>query len=392
MQEQFKNQLAQEIETLKSEDLYRELKISDKNLINFCSNDYLGLTRHPKVIAAAQNAVKEYGTGSGASRLISGTSPIHYKLEEILAEFKGREKALVFSSGFVTNAGMIPALAQEDDTLLIDRLCHASIVDGCFASRAKLQVYPHKNMAALEKSLSHSQTYRNRFIITDAVFSMDGDIAPLPEIVELAKKYSAIIIVDEAHSTGVLGKTGKGIEEHFNLAGSVDILMGTLSKAIGSLGGFVAGDKVLIDRLVNSVRGFIYTTALAPANCAAAIESLEIISRDQGPLKKMRENTAIVKKALIEQGYNLGEAVNYETPILPIMLGTPAAALKAAQFMQGHGIFLTAIRPPTVARNECRLRLTVSALHTQKDIEKLITSFKNLRGALASTLAPVAQS
>ena len=384
MQDEYLKNLESDLARLKAENLYRELKQPDKGAALFCSNDYLGLSRHPKVIAAAQNALKEFGTGAGASRLVCGNTSIHQKLEDRLAMFKEREAALVFSSGFAANQGIIPELTGEEDTIIVDRLCHASILDGCWASRAKLQVFQHNNVAALEKVLSHSLTHKTRLVIVEAVYSMDGDIAPLPEIVGLAKKYNALLMVDEAHSTGVLGATGRGIEEHFGLKGEVDILMGTLSKALGSMGGFIAGKKPLIDFLVNHARSFIYSTALAPSNAAAALEALEVISRDDSLLKKLRSNLEMVKSNLTEMGYNLGASVGSPTPIIPIILGSPSHAIRAAQFLQEHGIFLSAIRPPTVPRNESRLRLTVNAQHNAKEIEKLVTTFKNLKGYLAA--------
>ncbi len=352
----------QELDSLKKSGLYRQLKIIDpkKHLI-FCSNDYLGLTNHPKII----EATKGLKTGSGASRLVSGNIPIHEELENKIAKFKKREAAIVFPTGYMANLGVISALTNEKDLIIIDRLNHASIIDGCRLSKAKLKVYPHKDMAALEKILQQSEKFKKKLIITDSVFSMDGDIAPLPQIVALAKKYNAITMIDEAHATGTIGKTGRGAEEYFGIEGQVDIVMGTLSKAIGSLGGFVAGKKELIDFLVNKSRSFIYTTALPPTCCAASIAAFEIIESNPGLIEQLKTNARLIKS-------------DAKTPIIPILIGDAKKTMEISEKLFAKGIFVSGIRPPTVPEGKSRLRITVSAAHTKEEIECLLSSLQEL--------------
>lgn len=357
--------ITQELENLKNSGLYRELKTiekvdgakittSGKEFINFCSNDYLGLSQHPKVKAAAKEAIGAFGTGSGASRLISGNSILHAELERKIAHFKEREAAIVFPTGYMANLGTISTLVDENDTIIIDRLCHASIVDGCRLSKAKLQVYPHNDMNALEKILKKTNQYRKRLIITDSVFSMDGDIAPVKEIIRLGKKYDAITMADDAHATGVIEYDGKP-----------DIVMGTLSKALGSLGGFIAGSTELIEYLRNKARSFIFTTALPPAACAAAIAALEIVEQQPELLGKLQSNiTTINNKS--------------KTPIIPILIGDAKRTMDISQELFSRGLFVSGIRPPTVPKNECRLRLTVTAAHSKEDLECLASSLREL--------------
>ncbi|MBU1866982.1 MAG: 8-amino-7-oxononanoate synthase, partial [Candidatus Margulisbacteria bacterium] len=294
----------QELEALKQTGLYRSFKtvtnstgrlieIDGKKLLNFCSNNYLGLANHPLVIAAANTATSEFGFGAGASRLISGNTLLHEKLEKKLAAFKGREEALVFSTGYLANLGVISALTGENDTIIIDRLNHASIIDACRLSKARLQVYKHRDLASLEAVLKRSAKCQKRLIVTDSIFSMDGDLAPLPEILSLAKKYDAVTMIDEAHATGTIGPRGQGLEEYYNLKGQVDIIMGTLSKALGSLGGFIAGEAKLIDHLRNKARSFIYTTALPPSACAAALAALEVIEAEPERKKRLQQNICL---------------------------------------------------------------------------------------------------
>lgn len=373
--------LEEELRSLKAAGLYRSLKtiektdgrtvtIDGKTYLNFCSNNYLGLANHPKVIAAAKSAIDEYGAGAGASRLISGNLILHEKLERKIAEFKKREAAIIFPTGYMANLGVVSALVDEKDTVIFDRLDHASIIDTCKLSRAKLQVFPHRDMKALEKILGRSQNFNQRLIITDSVFSMDGDLAPLPDIFELAKKHKALVMIDEAHATGVLGKTGRGLEEHFNCEGRTDIVMGTLSKAIGSLGGFVAGSSQLIDYLRNKSRPFIYTTALPAPSAAAALAALELIENDPGLLEKLREN--------LKYFYALRSTLHAPSPIIPIVLGSAERAVEISQEFFTRGILLSAIRPPTVPQGQSRLRLTVCAQHTKEDIACLASSLREL--------------
>ena len=365
----------QELESLKKTGLYRKpvsieringsrITISKKEYLLFCSNNYLGLANHPKVMQRAIEATKEFGFGAGASRLISGNTVLHEELEKRIARFKGLAAALVFPTGYMANLGAITALVDESDTVIIDRLNHASIIDACRLSKAKLQVYPHKDMDALEKILARSAHYQKRLIITDSVFSMDGDIAPLPQIVELARKYNAITMIDEAHATGIIGKTGKGAEEYFGIEGQIDIVMGTLSKALGSLGGFIAGSYELIDYLKNKARSFIYTTALPPAACAAALAALDIIEAEPELRNKLAENIRA-----------FGER---ETPIIPLIIGDAKKTMEISQKLFEQGLFISGVRPPTVPEGESRLRITVTASHSKEEIECLVSSLQGL--------------
>jgi len=372
----------QEIESLRASGLHRELRtiekidgsritINGKEYINFCSNNYLGLANHPKVVEASQIAAKEFGTSAGASRLICGNLSIHQQLEEKLAKFKKRKAAIIFPTGYMANLGVISTLLDENDTVIIDRLDHASIIDACRLSKAKLQVYPHKDMQALEKVLSRSGIFKKRLIVTESIFSMDGDIVPLPEIIKLAKKHQAITMIDEAHATGVLGKTGRGIEEYFGVKGEVDIVMGTLSKALGSLGGFVAGSTKLIDYLKNKARSFIYTTALPPSACASAIAALEIIEAQPELVEKLRINSRLLKG-------KLSISSSDDTPILPIIIGDPKKTMEISNLLFEKGFFISGIRPPTVPENESRLRITVSTIHSKEEIACLASSLQEL--------------
>jgi glycine C-acetyltransferase/8-amino-7-oxononanoate synthase len=380
-------EIHEQLENLKKAGLFRSLKtiskvsgntitIDGKEYLNFCSNNYLGLADHPLIKEKAKQAIDDFGFGAGASRLISGSTLLHQGLERALAAFKKREACLVFTSGYQANIGIISALAGEEDTVIIDRLNHASIIDACKFSKAKLQVYPHKDMEELEKVLQRSERFEKRLIITDSVFSVDGDIAPLPEILKLAKKYDALLMVDEAHSTGVLGKTGKGIEEYFGIKGEIDIIMGTLSKALGSLGGFVCGSKSLIDFLTNKARSFIYSTALPPAAAAAALASLELLGKDPELLKKLWKNVGYLKDNIKGLGCNI---LGSETPIIPILTGEADKTMEASKILFENGIFVSGIRPPTVPEGEARLRITVTALHTKKEMEQLINALQKIK-------------
>ncbi len=358
----------------------RRVMIDEKSYLAFCSNNYLGLANGERLKAAAAAAIREYGWGSGASRLISGSLRPHQALEEALARFKAVQSSIVFPTGYMANLGVISAVAGRKDTVIIDRLCHASIVDGCRLSQARLQVYPHCELNVLEGILKRSQNYARRLIITDSIFSMDGDIAPLPGLVSLARQYGAILMLDEAHATGVLGEHGRGAVEHFKLKDEPDIVMGTLSKAVGSLGGFVAGNSELTDFLRQRARSFIYTTALPPAACAASIAGLKIITGEPQLRQQLRQNTDYLNAGLIKLGFDavgsmpLGSA----TPIIPIMLGDEARVMQAAAYLFEHGILIPGIRPPTVPRGKCRLRISLMATHTQADLDCLLDILRGI--------------
>lgn len=350
--------------------------ICGKSLVLLCSNDYLGLAGRPALREAARTAMERYGFGSGASRLISGTSVLHEELERRIALFKNTEAALVFNSGYAANTGIIPAVAGEGDVILSDSLNHASIIDGCRLSRAKSCVYPHKDATYVEKILKKYRRARRKLIVTDGVFSMDGDVAPLPEIVFLAEKYGAILMVDDAHATGVLGENGRGTVEHFGLADRVHIQMGTLGKALGSFGAYAAGSKDLITYLANTARSFIFSTALPPPVCAASIAAIDIVEKEPELRRRLWNNRNRLTAGLKLLGIDTGAS---ETPIIPIMFGNNEKTLEAGKKLLEYGVYATAIRPPTVAEGEARIRTTVMSTHDAGDITAAIDAFGRLK-------------
>ena len=343
--------------------------INGKEVINFCSNNYLGLANDERIVNAAVSCVKEEGWGSGASRLVCGNMSSHRALEEQIAKFKNTERCLVFSSGYMANVGIISGLFGRDDMIFSDKLNHASIVDGIVLSRAKFQRYAHRDMIGLEEMLKKDSCNGKKCIITDSVFSMDGDIAPLDKIVALAQKYNCLVMVDEAHALGVMGTNGKGLVEHFNVEGEVDIQMGTFSKAVGSFGAYVCGSDLLIESLINRSRSFIYTTGMPPAAAAAASRGIEIISSDIDLRARLWRNTHMVRQSLQDQGFDIMDSV---TPIIPVLVGDSDMALKFSDELFNNGIFISAIRPPTVPSGTARLRITVMATHSEQDINHLL--------------------
>jgi 8-amino-7-oxononanoate synthase len=341
-----------------------------------CSNDYLGLAGHPALREAASAAMERYGFGSSASRLVSGTSALHRELEQKIARFKGTEAALAFNSGYAANTGIIPAIAGEGDLILSDSLNHASIIDGCRLSKAEVKVYRHRDVDHVQDLLKQGFLARRTLIVTDGVFSMDGDIAPIPELVLLAEKYRALLMVDDAHATGVLGDTGRGTAEHFGLANRVPIQMGTLGKALGSYGAFVAGERTLIDYLVNRSRSFIFSTALPPMVCAASIAALDIIDREP----ERRENLRVNRERFVQGLLSLGIAIeDSETPIVAVMIGESEKALMVSEKLSEYGIYAAAIRPPTVPEGRARIRATITATHTADDIDSALGIFDRMR-------------
>lgn len=383
--------LESELEGLRAKNLYRSLrtvssaqgpriKIEEKETLLFCSNNYLGLANHPRLIKAAQAALTKYGTSSGASRLISGTMLLHQKLEEEIAVFKGQEAGLVFSSGYMANLGTIAALVGLKDAVISDRLNHASLIDGCRLSRAELKVYPHNNVSALEEILKKCGNFGRRLIITEGIFSMDGDIAPLPEICQLAKKYDAWLMVDDAHATGVLGKNGKGSVEHFKLKpNDLDVYMGTFSKALGSVGGFITGSKKLIDYLKNKARTFIYSTSLPAAVLAASSEALKIVNDERQLREKLWDNVKYFKTKLINLGF---DTMKSETQIIPILIKDNLKTMELSQSLFNQGLFAVGIRPPSVPLDTSRIRLSVMATHTKKDMDQALSILKKSGGKL----------
>ncbi|KAA3608416.1 MAG: 8-amino-7-oxononanoate synthase [Candidatus Scalindua sp. AMX11] len=379
--------ISNELEKIRKSDLYREMRVvegeqgpyvmvENKAYLSFCSNDYLGLANHPFVIKAAIDAVKQYGWGAGASRLISGNMALHEKLEFEISRLKNRCSSLIFPTGYMANVGTICALVEKGDIVICDRLNHASIIDGCRLSGATLRVYPHCDMKKLEKILKNSAPFRRKLIVTDSVFSMDGDLAPLPDIVTIANNHQAVVMVDEAHGTGIFGKNGTGVVEHFGLENEISIIMGTLSKAIGSLGGFVAGDLDLINYLRNRARTFIYTTALPPAVCAASIAGITIIRNDHSLRHTLWSNIHYLKERLASLDLEL---VPSESPIIPILIGDTKKTMDAAKFLFERRVLIPAIRPPTVPNRSSRLRITVMSSHTRDDLDKLLDILKDIK-------------
>jgi glycine C-acetyltransferase/8-amino-7-oxononanoate synthase len=316
------------------------------------------------------------GAGSGASRLISGNLLIHEKLEKKIALFKREESSLVFSSGYMANLGVITSLAGENDVIFLDRLNHASLIDAAKLSRAKLWVYPHKDVGRLEVLLKRAAVFRRRLVITDAYFSMDGDVAPLDGLLDVCEKSDSILMIDEAHSTGVFGRTGRGMTEHFGLEARIPVVMGTLSKALGSSGGFVAGKNLLRETLINRAREFIYTTAPVPAASAAAMASLEWIEKNPAQLKKFWRLIQKTRDSLKGAGFDL---MGSEGPVIPVVIKNSEKTLRIRDFLKKQGVFVPAIRPPTVPKNTDRLRISLKATHTDEQIDRLIQALVKAR-------------
>lgn len=348
------------------------IKINEKEYLNFSSNDYLGLSNHPYVIQKVQIALNKYGFGSGASRLLSGGTLLHTTLENMIAQFKNTESALIFNSGYSANLGILPSIADENTVIFSDEFNHASIIDGCRLSKCNVYRYRHKNVSHLEELLQKEKTKR-KLVITDTVFSMDGDIAPLKDIFYLCKKYESILYIDDAHGTGVLGG-GRGALTHFNLTPEPWIIqMGTFSKAIGSFGAFVASNSDIINWILNSARSFMFSTALPACVVAASIAALELIENNSDLLKKLWINREILAKKLIQLGYDI---MGSETPIIPIKIGTVEDTIRISNQLLEKGIYAPAIRPPTVQTP--RIRINVTAVHTDEDIEKLVEALKEV--------------
>ena len=339
--------------------------IDGKTVLLMASNDYLGFCSHPAIKKAAQDAISVWGTGAGASRLISGNISLLRELEAQLASLKKTEDALVFSTGYMANIGLLSVVGEAGDVIYSDELNHASIIDGCRMSRAHVEVYPHRDTERLAALLKQGQQFRRRIIVTDGVFSMDGDLAPLPRLVELARAHAAMIIVDDAHATGVLGKQGGGTAEHFGLHGEVDIIMGTMGKALGCFGAFVAGSQEVRELLINRARSFIFTTALPPAVVASAREALRLLDKEPEWRKALWENVDFFKMGLQAYGFSTHDSA---TPIIPIVVGDASLAVNISESLLQEGLFIQAIRPPTVPEGSSRLRITVSAAHRKQDL------------------------
>ncbi len=358
-----------------------ECTFDGKRVINLASNNYLGLTTHPKLREAAMAAIKKYGVGSGAVRTVSGTMSIHMELEEKIARFKKTEACVVFQSGFAANAGTVSAILGKDDFIISDELNHASIIDGARLSRAKIKVFRHKDTAHAEELLKEvAGEPGHKLIITDGVFSMDGDVGPLPALCDLAEKYGAIMMVDDAHASGVLGKNGRGTPDHFNVHGRVDVQVGTLSKAIGALGGYVCGSKELIDFLYHRARPFLFSTSHPPSVAATCISAFEVLEQEPELMDKLWANTRFFKKELGLLGFNIGgiSTPASETPITPIIVGEGRLAMDFSRELFDDGVFTPGIAYPTVAEGKARLRTIMSATHTQDQLSRALEILKRV--------------
>ena len=397
----FDSQLSQQLEILRQQGLYRELRrmdspqqprieIAGQQLLNFSSNDYLGLAAHPKIKQAAIEAVERFGAGSGASRLICGSLAPHHVLEEQLAAFKSTQAALVFSTGYTAALGAIGSIVGPDDFIILDKLVHACIVDAARLCRAKIRVFRHNDLDNLETLLKWAVAQRHAstaavkpriMVVTESVFSMDGDLAPLRPMVELKERYHAWMMVDEAHATGLYGKHRRGLVEAKDLSGRIELQMGTLGKALGASGGFIAGSRALIDVLINRARPFIFSTAPVPAAAAAATAALHLVQSSEG------EERCRKLWALLDDLPSILEPIKTKplSPIIPIHIGTEEAAVEAASALRRQNIYIPAIRYPTVARGRSRLRLTLSAAHTRRDVERLAAALPTLSSAPATS-------
>ena len=376
--------LTQEIDDLKDQGLYNRIRtigsaqgarliVDGKDVLNFCSNNYLGLANHPKLVEAAKNATKKYGVGPAAVRTIAGTTDLHVELEKRLAKFKGAEDVITFQSGFTANLGTIAALVAKEDVIFSDRLNHASIIDGSRLSGARIVAYDHNDPTALEAAIKENAgTYRRALIVTDGVFSMDGDIAPLPALYEVAKKYDIMLMVDDAHGEGVLGRGGRGIVDHFNLHGKVDIEVGTMSKAFGVVGGLVAGNKVIIEWLRQRGRPFLFSSAVTAPDAAACLAAVDLLEESTALVDKLWDNAKYYKAEMKKIGFDTGVS---ETPITPIMLGEATLAQQFSRELFENGVFAMSIGFPTVAKGKARIRVMISASHDRDDLGQGLEAF-----------------
>lgn len=379
--------IAQELQALKDAGRYRPLTVwedgSDawmtleggKRVLQMSSNNYLGLTHHPKMKQAAIEATEKYGVGAGSVRTITGTLAIHDELEQKLAAFKGTEAALVFQSGFTTNQGVLGSILGADDVVISDELNHASIIDGIRLTKASRKIFAHKDMDQLEAVLKECGSYRQRVVVTDGVFSMDGDIAPLTTIVELAEKYDALVYVDDAHASGVLGKHGKGSTDHFGLHGRVHFQIGTLSKAIGAVGGYVATSQAAKDLMINNARSFLFSTSLPPSVAASCIAAIDVLKTEPELTERLWSNANSFRDTLKQEGFNTGDS---ETPIIPIIVGEPARTLEFSKRLLDEGLCAQGIVYPTVSMDKGRVRMIVTAQHTDEDLAFALDALKKV--------------
>jgi len=375
--------LTRELDALKQQGLYRTLRVLEgeqkpkstfdhRSVVNLSSNNYLGLTTHPLLRERALEATRTLGVGSGSVRSIAGTMDIHMELEGRLAAFKKTEAVVVFQSGFAANAGTVAAVLSKDDVVVSDELNHASIIDGSRLSRAAIKVFPHKDTAAARKIVSELPKTQRKLLITDGVFSMDGDLGALPELCDIAEEFGCIMMVDDAHASGVFGRNGRGTIDHFGMHGRVDIQVGTLSKAVGALGGYVAGSRALIEFLYHRARPFLFSTSHPPAVAAACIAALDVLEREPQVIDRLWENTRFFKGGLQALGFNTGLS---ESPITPVIVGEGALAMKLSDRLFQEGVFAQGIAFPTVARDKARVRTIVTATHTRDELQFALDVF-----------------
>ena len=382
--------LTAELNALKEQGLYRKLRILEgeqkpqttfdhRSVVNLSSNNYLGLTTHPRLRERALEATRKYGVGTGSVRTIAGTMDIHMELERRLAEFKNTEAVVVFQSGFAANAGTVSAVLGKDDVVVSDELNHASIIDGCRLSRAAIKVFPHKDVDAARKILRSLPASQRKLLITDGVFSMDGDLGPLPQLCALAEEFGCIMMVDDAHASGVFGRNGRGTIDHFDVHGRVDIQVGTLSKAIGVLGGYVAGTRTLIEFLYHRARPFLFSTSHPPGVAAACIAAIDVLLEEPKIIDRLWENTRFFQSGLKSLGFNTGVS---EGPITPVIVGDGALAMTLSDRLFDAGVFAQGIAFPTVAVGKARVRTIVTATHTRDELQFALDAFASVGRAL----------
>jgi len=375
--------LAADLDALREQGLYRQLRVLDdeqkahtrfdgRSVVNLSSNNYLGLTTHPKLRQRAIEATEQLGVGSGSVRTIAGTMAIHLELERRLAEFKQTEAVVVFQSGFTANAGTVASILSKEDVVISDELNHASIIDGSRLSRATIKVFPHKDVDAARRILRDLPAGQRKLLITDGVFSMDGDLGPLPVLCDLAEEYGAIMMVDDAHASGVFGRNGRGTVDHFGMHGRVDVQVGTLSKAVGALGGYVAGSRALIEFLYHRARPFLFSTSHPPAVAAACLAAIDVLLEEPEIINRLWKNTRFFKKGLVDLGFDTGIS---ESPITPVIVGDGALAMTLSDRLFADGVFAQGIAFPTVARDRARVRTIVTATHTREDLQFALDVF-----------------
>jgi glycine C-acetyltransferase len=378
--------LAEQLDDLREQGLYNNIRTIDSPMdgqivvdgqpvLNFCANNYLGLANHPRLREAAKRAIDQFGIGPGAVRTIAGTMSLHVDLERRLAEFKGAEAVITTQSGFTANLAVIPSLVGKGDVIFSDSLNHASIIDGCRLSRAQIVAYAHNDMDDLQRKIAETTEYGRRLIVSDGVFSMDGDIAKLPELYEIAKQHGILLMVDDAHGEGVLGRGGRGIVDHFNLHGKIDIEVGTMSKAFGVVGGIVAGSQVIVDWLRQRARPFLFSSAMTVPDVAACLEAVDMLEESEELVQRLWSNGDLMKRELKALGFDIGHS---ETPIIPLMLGEASLAQEFSRKLFENGVFAMAIGFPTVAKGAARIRVMNTAAHSQSDLEQALAAFEQV--------------